>query len=197
MRRILTAALAFAMFGASGMSANAAASGTSGPGKPAPRMLPNRLVTCRLGHAVNVDRTREQTADEVTYDSWHDFALFLPAIPARTTPPPDATDPAEPVNPRTRVVHDPDGIGAGTIGPFIRVIDIWPNRVELIKPMKDNVSKLFVLSEVDTAAGTARLFVTDAQDLATYDLGKIYSGACTVTLEPKLPDLAQPRRHSS
>lgn len=165
------------------LPALALAAGASVPADAAtsPAMLPNRLLTCHLGHATNLDPTKDQRADEITFDSYHDLVLFLPAIPMRTSPPPDATDPAEPVHPATRVLSDPDGIAANVTGPFVRVIDTWPQRVEMIKPMAGGLSKLFIVSDIDEANRRAHLFLTDAADLVTLDLKRAYLGDCTVS----------------
>ncbi len=154
---------------------------------PKPAMLPARTLACTLGHAINVDATRDQRDDEVIYDSYHPFTVFLPAIPVRTTPPPDATDPAEPVNPKTGIVSDPDGIAANLAGPVNRVVDLWPDRVELVMPMTTRQAKLLIINGIDEATGKARLFMTDAKDLATFDMERIYSGDCKVAIQPTIP----------
>lgn len=150
----------------------------------APAMLPARDLKCRIGHAANVDASRIQSIGETRFDSWHDFGLFLPAIPVRTSAPPDATQPAEPVDPATRVTYDPDGIDSDSRTPFVRVTDTWPQQTELIKLITPSKAKLYILNNVDEAAGTAQLFVTDAYDLATFDWTKIYLGECRFTTSP-------------
>jgi len=102
----------------------------------------------------------------------------------RTSPPPDATDPAEPVNPKTGIVSDPDGIAANLAGPVNRVVDLWPERVELVLPMTTHQAKLLIINGIEPASGKAQLFMTDAKDLATFDMNRIYSGACNVTINP-------------
>ena len=152
--------------------------------KRVPALLPDRTLTCDLGHASNVDTTVEQTDNDVVYDSRHSLTLHLPARPARSTPPPDAVDPPEPVTKGTGIVADPDGIASNVSGPIRRVIDLWPARVELTIPMAGIQSKLIVISDIDEVAGRARMFMTDAMDVATYDTKKIYAGNCLVMVRP-------------
>lgn len=181
-----TCVAAMAAFMALSACAHAAqpAVATTVASSSAPAMLPDRLLTCTLGHATNVDATRDQRDDEIVYDSYHQFSVFLPAIPVRTSPPPDATEPAEPVKKGTGIVSDPDGIATNLAGPVSRVVDLWPDRVELIMPMKTRQSKLLIINGINMAAGKARLFMTDAKDLATFDMERIYSGDCNVSIKP-------------
>lgn len=160
--------------------ATLAAAPASAPAEP--MHLPARELRCHLGHATNLDATREQSRDEIQYDAWHDLALALPSIAARTTPPPDATEPAEPVDPGTRVLADPDHLTKDAIGSFNRVIDLWPDRVELTMPMAGGVSKLLIVSDFDAQANTVQLFMTDAQDLATFDFSRTFLGDCKVLM---------------
>lgn len=151
----------------------------------APARLPDRVLTCQLGHATNLDPLKQQDRSEITFDRFGELVLRLPPIATRTTPPPDATEPADPVDPRTRIVADPSGVTSGTLGRFDRVIDLWPERVELTMPMDGGLSKLLIVSDVDAAKETAQLFVTTAADLATFDLKNTYLGPCSVRLADK------------
>lgn len=172
---------------AAALVALTAMSGCAHAAQAGPAMLPDRLLTCTLGHATNIDATRDQRADEIVYDSHHAFSLFLPAIPVRTAPPPDATEPAEPVDKKTAIVADPDGIAANLAGPVNRIVDLWPDRVELVLPMTTRQSKLLIINGFDPATNTVNLFMTDAKDLATFDMERIYSGPCTVNINPPRP----------
>lgn len=149
-----------------------------------PARLPARLVTCLLGHATNFDPQKPQTPADITFDTHHHLSLYLPAINARTSPPPDAAEAAEPVDRRTRVIEDPDGITADAPGPFERVVDLWPERVELAKTTATGAFKTLLVSDYDPAAGSARMFLGTAGDLTSYDLKRIYMGDCTVALNP-------------
>lgn len=168
------AALAAALVCASGAAAE-------------PTRLPARLVTCTLGHATNFNPEQQQTLDDITYDTHHRLSLYLPAIAARTTAPPDATEEAEAVDPRTRVTEDPDGITADAPGAFDRVVDLWPERVELAKTTPTGRFKTILVSDYDPARGTARIFLGTAGDLTSYDLKRIYMGECTVALNARAP----------
>ncbi len=147
--------------------------------------LPDRTLACRLGHATNLDPLKQQDRSEITFDSYHVLSLRLPPIATRTAPPPDATDPAEPIDERTKILSDPDGLLAGTTGSFNRVIDIWPERVELTMPMDGGLSKLMILSDFDPETQTAQMFMTNAADLATFDFKSTYLGPCAVRSEDR------------
>lgn len=148
--------------------------------KPAAEKLPARLLECKLGHATNFDVEKEQTVDEITFDTFHRLSLFLPAINPRTTAPPDALEKAEPVDRKTRVTEDPDGLTADAPGPFERVVDMWPERVELAKPTPIGTYKTILITDYDPMRATARMFMGTAADLTSYDLKRIYLGECTV-----------------
>lgn len=97
------------------------------------------------------------------------------------------------VDPATRVIEDPDGIAAEAPGPFERVVDLWPERVELAKPTGTGALKTFLVSDYDPASGTARMFLGTARDLTTYDLKRIYMGDCTVVLNPRTMPKGMPK----
>lgn len=160
--------------------------GTPALAAEAPAKLPGRLITCSLGHATNFNVAEQQTLDDITYDSFHHLSLYLPPISARTTPPPDAIEKADAVDPRTRVVEDPDGITAETSGEFDRVVDLWPERVELAKTTATGLYKTILVSDYDPAKSTARMFLGTASEITTYDLKRIYMGECKVTLNPPM-----------
>lgn len=148
----------------------------------APAMLPDRTLTCTLGRMTNIDATKDQKESDIVYDGAHRFVLFLPAIPVRTTPPPEAIDAPERVDPRTRIVADPDGLTRGFPNRFDRLVDLWPNRVELTTTIDDPLVNLIIVNPIDPAKGTAMVFMTRATDVATFDMTQIYRGPCTVTL---------------
>jgi hypothetical protein len=165
-----------------------AACGNAGQSQPAttkenPKesMLPDRLLTCTLGRALNLDPSRKQTVADVKYEGRYPFALFLPAAPVRQTPPPDPTELPEPVNPKTRIVSDPNGLTKDVPAGFDRVVDIWPERVELARTIVEPLTHLIIISDVDTRAATANLFMATATDAATFDLTSVFSGQCKVT----------------
>ncbi len=147
-------------------------------------MLPDRTLTCDLGHATNVDTGKDQRDSDIIFDSRHVFGVHLPARPARTTPPPDAVEPPEPVAKGTEIIADPDKIAADVIGPVSRVVDLWPDRVELTLPMSRVESKLIVITGFDAATGRAHMFMTNARDLANININRIYGGNCLVTIKP-------------
>ncbi len=152
--------------------------------RKAPALLPARSLTCDLGHATNVDTTRDQTFAELVFDGQHQLGLFLPAIPVRTTEPPDPVyQPTELVNKNTRITRDPDRITADIVAPFNRVVDLWPERVEMTAPMAAGKSKLLIVTDYDASTGKAKLFMTNARDLLTWDMDKIFAGFCDVVIK--------------
>jgi len=148
---------------------------------PAAGMLPARLLECRLGRITNFDPSREQKPSEFTYEGQHRFVLFLPSIPVRTGEPPRSTLPPEPVDPRTRIVADPDGISAGAAGrAFERVVDYWPERVEMTTPTGGGAVNLIILQQSEGQPGLVDMFMTRATDAVTWDQAHLYSGRCKV-----------------
>lgn len=162
------------------VAACGAAPAPSAKNASAAAMLPNRELTCTLGRITNFDPTREQRADEFAFEGKHRLVLFLPAVPVRTGPAPDPVDPAEPVDPKTRIVSDPDGLAADLAGGFSRVVDYWPERVELTGATTSNLSKLLIVSDADDARHTANLFLTTAGDALTFDEKRLFAGRCEV-----------------
>lgn len=153
-----------------------------------PKMIPARLLACTLGRISNFDTQREQAPSEYEYSSRHKFSLFLPETPVRTSPPPEATAPPEPVDPRTRIVADPDGIANDAAAHrFDRVVDYWPERVEMTKPISNVAVKLIVIDGFDPNQSAVSMFLTSANDAVTFDLKNLYYGRCEV----KLGDQAQ------
>jgi hypothetical protein len=165
-------------------SATAAATAATTPPPAAPAMLPDRLLTCTLGRATNIDTKKNQTIGEIIYEGSHPFALFLPSVPVRTTPPPDATDPPEPVDPATRIVADPGGLARDVPAGFDRAVDLWPERVELARTVQGPLVNLIIVSDIDVGKATANLFMTQATDVATFNMKGIYQGGCTVVTGP-------------
>lgn len=148
---------------------------------PAVAMLPARMLECRLGRITNFDPSREQKPSEFKYEGDHRFVLFLPAIPVRTAEPPRSTLPPEPVDPRTRIVADPDGISAGAAGrPFERVVDYWPERVEMTTPVGGGAVNLIMLQQSQGQPGLVDMFMTKATDAVTWDQAHLYSGHCAL-----------------
>ncbi|CAM8663224.1 hypothetical protein [Sphingobium cupriresistens] len=169
--------------GSGAASAAAPATVPTGVDAKAPRMIPARLLDCTLGKISNFDTQREQDPSEYTYSSRHKFSLFLPETPVRTAPPPDATAPPEPVNPQTRIVADPDGIARDAEAhAFDRVVDFWPQRVEMTKPISEVAVKLVVIDGIAPNQSTATMFLTSANDAVTFDLKNLYYGQCGVKL---------------
>jgi len=178
----LTSKIALAIVIAGSVATISASNATAAPSSPAP--LPDRLLSCILGRATNLETHREQKRSEVIYEGRHKFALYLPAGPARTTPPPDPIEPAEPVDSRTRIVADPDGLTNGIPRRFDRVVDMWPERVEMTTTIAEPLVNLIIVSDISADGQWANLFMTKATDVATLDLKNVYSGTCHVGPKP-------------
>lgn len=144
-----------------------------------PPRLPDRLLRCSLGRVTNFDPQGYQKPDDLHYEGRHDFSLFLPGGPVRTHVPPDPIDPPEPVDPRTTIVADPDRIAAGP-SRFDRVVDYWPDRVELTTTIDGPLVNLIIVHPVDVARRTANLFMTQATDLTAFDTAHLYQGRCDI-----------------
>lgn len=146
-------------------------------------LIAARTFRCTLGHAINLDPSKDQTMADIRYEGSYSFALFLPASKRRNTPPPSATDPAEPVDPATRVLDDPAGLRRGVPEGFARVVDLWPDRVEMTQVIQGPLLHFIVINQIDTVAGSANLFMTTATDVAAMNLKTVYQGPCKIVTE--------------
>lgn len=143
-------------------------------------MLPARLLDCHLARITNFDPSKDQLPKDYAYEGDHAFRLFLPSIPQRTAEPPRSTQAPEPVDPGTRIVADPDGISVGAMAhPFDRVVDYWPERVEMTTPVEGGAVNLIVLQKSEEKPGLTDIFMTRAQDAITFDIKGMYAGRCT------------------
>ncbi len=148
-------------------------------------MLPDRYLQCILGRSTNIDPGKLQTAADIISEGRHQFTLRLPPIPAHVGEPPDPTDPAEPVDPRTRVVADPDGLMKGIAPVFTRVVDLWPQRVEMISEIASSAwLHMIIVAPIDPEKRRARVFMTRVKDAASFDLQNIYQGDCIIGDRP-------------
>lgn len=158
------------------------------PTAAAPDMLPERILRCTVGRAINLDPAKWQTVGEIRHEGAFPFTLRIPAAPRHVGAPPDPDDAPEPVNPETRVIDDPHGIAADLAYPLTRVIDMWPDRVEMVGPPDEQGTvRLIIVSEIDAEAGTANIFTTRARDAASLDLQQVYQGGCRVGSAPPRP----------
>lgn len=164
-------------------AAPSASPGALGPDAAEPVRIPARQLDCVLGRITNFDASRVQTAAEYRFEGKHPFRMALAATTARSGPPPSALAAPEPVDPQTRILVDPDGLARGAIAkPFHRVIDLWPERVEMVTPIGDDWSNLIILTDFSPSNGTVNLFMTAARDGMTFDFERLYAGPCTVAL---------------
>jgi len=171
---IFSSLLAFAM-----LHAPASVTGATG-GASFAEMLPARTLHCTLARALNLDPSRAQSRDEIQYEGSFPFSLHLPSIPKRQTPPPDPTSAPEPVDPATAIINDPAGLAKDGKRAFDRVIDLWPVRVEMARSISPALSRIIIISDIDTSAGSANLFMAPAADAASMDMNKVYLGSCRI-----------------
>ncbi len=157
--------------------ASAAVKGASVAGA----MLPDRYLTCILGRSTNIDPGKPQTTADIISEGRHKFVLRLPPIPVHRGELPDPTDAPDPVDARTRVLLDADGLTTGVVLTFNRVVDLWPTRVEMLSAVVGSSwSRMIIIDPIDPAAGRAHLFMTRVRDAASMDLQHIYQGECTI-----------------
>lgn len=147
---------------------------------PAAKTIPERLLTCTLKRMTNFDPNANQSAADITYEGQYPLALRLAQTPVRTAPPPDITAPPEPVDPRTRIVADPAGLTRDFPNAFNRVVDLWPERVEMTSVIDQPLVNMIIINPIDSAKGTATLFMTRAKDLNAYDTEHMYTGECRI-----------------
>jgi hypothetical protein len=144
--------------------------------------IPDRLLTCSIRHVINFDPEKQQTASELNYDSVHRLTLFLPSIPVRTKGPPEPYEKPEPVDPRTKIMEDPDHIAPQQRGRFERIIDYWPERTELSASISGELINAIVINRYDPVNKTANLFMTRATELTHFQPEHIYQGQCQVRI---------------
>lgn len=158
----------------------------SGPTASEPKtmvaMLPARTLDCTLGRALNLDPSRNQSLDEIRYEGSYPFSLYLPSIPTRQTPPPDPDQDPEPVDPKTRILADPADLAKDRNAAFSRVVDMWPERVEIARPINPQLTRLIIISNIDTEKGVANLFMAQAADAASMDMNNVFQGSCRVKI---------------
>jgi hypothetical protein len=166
----------------------AAFTGNAAAAKPTPP-LPDRVLDCQVRHITNFDPHLAQTASELQYDSVHRLVLFLPSIRPRTSLPPAPFDKPEKVDPRTRIISDPDKIAPQPHHRFARVVDYWPDRVELSSVISGTdratlttspLLNVIVINPIDVANGTTNLFMTRATELTHFQPNHIYQGSCAI-----------------
>lgn len=175
-----------------GPVAQAQAAAPSKPAAAPQKFQQDRLLKCTIGHVINFDPHVEQTPETLRYDGFHEFNVFLPGIPVQVGRPPDAVEDAPAVDPRTRILRDPDHISGQPNDTFGRIIDLWPERVELSTSIDGPLLNLIVINPIDLATGTAQLFMLRATELTNYQQDHIYQGACHILTGAAAHDAATP-----
>lgn len=143
---------------------------------------PDRVLTCALRHITNFDASKQQKPEELLYDSVHTFVLRLPPVRKLGKAPPEPFEKPVPVDPRTRIEADPDTIAPQPSHHFDRVVDQWPERVELSSTIRGNLLNAIVITDIDAAAGSANVFMLRATELTHFDPAHIYQGSCKVQI---------------
>jgi hypothetical protein len=150
------------------------------PAPAAPNMLPDRLLTCKIGRVTNFDPHIVQLPRDLRFEGSYSLSMFLPSVPAFVGRPPDPGEEAPPVDPRTRIVSDPDHITGQPDGHFGRIVDMWPQRVEFSTSIDGPLLNLIVIHPIDTAHGTASLFMLRATELTKWQADHVYQGTCEI-----------------
>ncbi|HYZ48706.1 MAG TPA: hypothetical protein VE567_07420, partial [Sphingomonas sp.] len=122
-----------------------------------------------------------QKPQDIKFEGRHEFALFLPPAPVHKGPPPDPSAAPEPVDPATHITADPDGLASDAGPKFQRVVDLWPERVEMIAPVDSRIVRLIIIHDIDPDGRRASLYMTRAVDAASMDLEHVYQGSCTIS----------------
>lgn len=143
-------------------------------------MLPDRLLTCSIGRVTNFDPHTTQRSEDLRFDGFHALSIFLPAIPVQAGRPPDPSEDAPPVDPRTRILSDPDHITGQPNEHFGRIVDRWPDRVEFSTSIDGPLLNLIVIHPIDTEQGTADLFMLRATELTNWQADHVYQGSCRI-----------------
>ena len=63
---------------------------------------------------------------------------------------------------------------------FDCVIDLWQVRVEMARTIAPQLSRLIIISDINTTNGSANLFMAPAVDAASMDMDKVYLGSCHI-----------------
>jgi hypothetical protein len=177
--------LPYRVFAATGLLIFVGNAPAGTPANPQSAMLPDRTLHCIVGRSLNIDQTKWQTTSDIKTEGRHRIVLRLPARPVHVGEAPDPTDPAEPVDPATRIVSDPDGITSDVAKNFSRVVDLWPQRVEMLSAIPDSSwSHFMVVDPIDPKTGRAHLFMARVKDAATMDTQRIYQGSCRIAGAP-------------
>lgn len=156
---------------------------------PAPTELPGRALSCTMRRVTNFDPSRTQTAAELVLAGESALDLYIGPGPVRTNLPPEPFEPQEPPPPGTRVLRDTGKLLAGVPARFTRVVDRWPDRVEIATDLSDSRFSLMIVAPIDPVAGTATLLVTYVDITMTYDAGRVWLGDCRIRAPaPPPPD---------
>jgi hypothetical protein len=167
------------------ITASAAAFGRI-PSAETSAMLPDRYLQCVVGRSTNLDPKKWQKSTDVISEGRHRLELRLPPIAVRKGDAPDPNDPPEPVDVRTRILADPDGLTKGVSPDFLRVADLWPKRVELLSVIPASPwMHMMIIDPIDPAKGRAHLFMARVKDAATMDLQRVYQGDCQIVDPPR------------
>ena len=145
--------------------------------------IPARLLRCEVGRITNIDPARNQTLVDFVREGRFAVSIYLPSAPAPAGPPPDPADDPAPVDPQVRILVDSAKIFAAVKRPFDRVVDRWPERVELVSRVAHSEWNRFIaITDIAPAAGTANIFTSRVVDAGSMDLNTVYQGRCTVTM---------------
>lgn len=150
-----------------------------------PPTLPGRQLSCTMHRVTNFVQDRDQTRADLALEGEAALDLYIGPGPVRTGLPPEPDQPPEPTPPGTRVLRDTGGLLAGVPPTFSRVVDRWPQRVEIATDLPDDQFSLMILAPIDPVAGTATMLVTYVNMTLSYDPKRVWFGDCTIRQLPQ------------
>lgn len=156
----------------------------AGAPPPAP-ILPGRQLSCTMHRVTNFVQDRDQSRADLALEGESALDLYIGPGPVRTGLPPEPDQPPEPTPPGTRVLRDTGGLLTGVPPTFSRVVDRWPQRVEIATDLPDDQFSLMILAPIDPVAGTATMLVTYVNMTLSYDPKRVWFGDCTIRQSPQ------------
>ncbi len=145
-------------------------------------MHPDRLLRCDMRRVTNVDTGKVQDYSELKFEGSHPLVLHLGPIVVRTGLPPEAFETPESTSALTRIESDPDNLLADVPKQFSRVVDRWPERVEIATDVDGKQIHVMIVTPLDAAQQKFRLFMTFSSYSLGYNLARVYLGDCSATI---------------
>lgn len=181
---LLAAGPGVALASAAPATAAAPAPATTAAASARAPMHPDRLLRCDMRRVTNVDTGRLQDYSELKFEGSHPLVLHLGPVIVRSGTPPEAFEAPESTSELTRVEADPDDLLADVPSKFSRVVDRWPERVEIATDVDGKQVHVMIVTPLDVTQQKFRLFMTFSSYSLGYNLGYVYLGDCTAKITP-------------